>query len=46
MDKVWLVPPDGGEPEEVEATPEILVPRMVQGWRQVQPPSEVNDNAR
>ena len=34
---VWLEPPEGGFPKEVEATPETLVPLMVQGWRQVSP---------
>ena len=33
-DRVWMVGPDGGPPEEVEATTEILVPRMVAGWKQ------------
>ncbi len=37
--RVWLRPPFGqGEPEEVEATPEVLVPRMVAGWTQCDPP--------
>ncbi len=45
-DRVWLRPPDGGEPKEVEATPEVLVPLLVQGWSQCPPPQEVNDDAR
>ena len=39
--RVWLAPPFGqGEPEEVEATPEVLVPRMVAGWSQCAPPAK------
>ena len=38
MDKVWMKPFDGGEPKEVEATPEILTPLLVQGWHQVPAP--------
>ena len=55
MDKVWMRPPKGvgGEPQQVEATPEILTPLMVKGWSQCEPPEsppnkhreEVNDNA-
>lgn len=49
-DRIWLRPPDGGEPQEVEATPEVLVPLMVQGWQQMEPPEneeeEVDDDAR
>ena len=33
-EKVFMLSPDG-EVQEVEATPEQLVPRMVRGWRQV-----------
>ena len=44
---VWLAPPFGdGEPKEVEATPEILVPMLVKGWSQCDPPAhsqEVTD---
>jgi hypothetical protein len=40
MHTVWLMPPWGrGEPKEVEATPEVLVPLMVAGWTQCQPPT-------
>ena len=46
MDTVWLLPPQGGEPKEVEATPDLLVPLMVQGWRQCELPEEVNKDAR
>ncbi len=46
MDKVTMNPPFGiGEPKEVEATPEILIPMMVAGWNQCAPPArreEVN----
>jgi hypothetical protein len=36
---VWLLPPFGqGEPKEVEAKPEILVPWMNLGWSQCDPP--------
>ena len=55
MDKVWMKPPKGigGEPQQVEATSEILTPLMVKGWSQCEPPEslpkkrreEVNDNA-
>jgi len=40
MEKVWLRPPVGqGEPKEIEATPENLVPVMVAGWTQCDPPT-------
>ena len=36
---VWLRPPHGqGAPQEVEATPAVLVPLMVTGWSQCEPP--------
>ncbi len=39
METVWMRPPWGvGEPVEVEATPEMLTPRMVAGWSQCAPP--------
>ena len=47
MSKVWLMPPWGlGEPMEVDATPEILTPRLVAGWSQCEPPvtAEVKTN--
>jgi len=47
MTKVWMLPPFGeGEPKEVEATPEVLVPLMTTGWNQCEPPAhaaEVTD---
>lgn len=55
MEKVWMKPPKGvsGEPQQVEATPEILTPLMVKGWSQCEPPEsparkrreEVSDHA-
>ena len=48
MEKVFMKPPFGlGEPKEVEAISETLVPMMVAGWSQCQPPAknqEVNEN--
>ena len=38
MEKVWMRPPHGGEPKEVEARPETLVPLMTAGWNQCAPP--------
>ena len=35
-DKVWLRSPEGEE-REVEATPGVLVPLMVAGWKQFFP---------
>jgi hypothetical protein len=36
--KVWLRPPWGeGEPKEVDATPDVLVPMMNAGWSQCEP---------
>jgi hypothetical protein len=36
---IWLRPPHGqGEPQEVEATPAVLVPLLVAGWSQCEPP--------
>lgn len=38
-DRVYMKPPFGlGEPKEVEATPEVLVPLMLAGWTQCEPP--------
>jgi hypothetical protein len=56
MEKVWMKPPkgEGSEPQQVEATSEILTPLMVKGWSQCEPPEsplpkkhpeEVNDHA-
>jgi hypothetical protein len=40
METVWMLPPFGvGEPKEVEATPAVLVPLMVSGWAQCEPPA-------
>ena len=43
MEKVWMRPPQGigGEPQQVEATPEILTPLMVKGWSQCEPPESL-----
>ena len=41
MDTVFMRPPWGvGEPQEVEATPDVLTPLLVAGWSQCAPPSE------
>ena len=43
-EKVWMMPPWGnGEPKEVDATPEVLVPLMVAGWSQCPPPVKVEE---
>ena len=48
MERVLLKPPFGaGEPKEVDAAPEVLVPLMVAGWCQCAAPdmtTEVIDN--
>jgi hypothetical protein len=37
---VWMKPPFGeGEPKEVVATPDVLVPLMTAGWNQCDPPA-------
>ncbi|MCW5982694.1 MAG: hypothetical protein KIT09_31690 [Bryobacteraceae bacterium] len=45
---VWLAPPFGqGEPKQVEAKPELIVPLLVAGWSQCEPPTkneEVTEN--
>jgi hypothetical protein len=39
-DRVWLAPPFGqGEPKEFEARAELLIPAMVAGWTQCEPPA-------
>ncbi len=44
-DRVWMAPPGGGKPREIEAKPEILVPLMITGWAQCAPPQpEVKSN--
>ncbi len=41
---VWLVPPFGqGEPKMFEAKPEVLVPAMVAGWVQCEPPADTKE---
>lgn len=43
MGTVWLSPPFGaGEPIEVDAKPEVLVPLLVAGYNQCAPPQMVN----
>ena len=38
-DRVYMKPPFGlGEPKEVDATPEALLPLMLAGWSQCEPP--------
>jgi hypothetical protein len=37
--KVWMQSPDGAEVKEVSATPDVLVPLMVAGWKQVPAPA-------
>jgi len=40
MNTVWMRPPWGeGEPKQVEDTPVILVPLMVAGYSQCEPPA-------
>ena len=41
---VWLRSHNGGNPIEVEAIPEVLVPLMIQGYVQCEPPEEVTEN--
>lgn len=39
MERVFMKLPFGvGEPTEVDATPEALIPKMVAGWTQCPPP--------
>ncbi len=40
QERVWMRPPDGGPPQKFEATQEVLVPLMVAGWNQCQPPEQ------
>lgn len=49
--RVWMKPPFGsGEPKEVEAKPELIVPLMNSGWSQCEPPAnsaeEVTEHVR
>jgi hypothetical protein len=39
-DHVYLQAPYGGEIRKVEATPDVLVPLLVQGWYQVSAPAD------
>ena len=44
MATVWLVPPWGeGAPVEVEATPAVLTPLMVEGYSQCPPPASAQE---
>ncbi|MCL4853851.1 MAG: hypothetical protein KJZ78_21035 [Bryobacteraceae bacterium] len=44
MEKVLIKPPFGaGEPEEVDAAPEKLIPRMVAGWTQCEAPDTTTE---
>jgi hypothetical protein len=44
ISSVWMKPPVGeGEPKEVEATPDVLVPLMTQGWNQCDPPAAAQE---
>jgi hypothetical protein len=39
-DTVWLAPPFGqGEPKQFEAKPDVIIPAMVAGWSQCEPPA-------
>jgi len=42
--RVYMKPPFGlGEPKEVDATPESLVPLMLAGWTQCEPPKRIEE---
>ena len=44
MDTAWMMPPFGeGEPKEVDATPEVLIPMMTAGWSQCAPPKPTQE---
>jgi hypothetical protein len=43
-DEVWMQSPDGAQTKLVPAVPEELVPLLVRGWKQVEPPQEANEN--
>ncbi len=46
-DKVWMRPNDGhSEPQEFDGKPEILVPLMVSGWSQCDPPAKETEEKR
>ena len=41
---VWLRPPYGqGEAKQVEAKPELLIPLMIAGWSQCDPPAATEE---
>jgi hypothetical protein len=42
---VWMVKSNGGEPQEVEAIPEKLIPMMVAGWSQCGPPENQQEES-
>ena len=42
---VRLAPSNGGEPQEVEAIPEKLIPMMVAGWSQCAPPENQQEES-
>ncbi len=43
-DRVYMKPPFGlGEPKEVDASPEVLVPMMLAGWSQCEPPKRTEE---
>ena len=43
-DRVYMKPPFGlGEPKEVDATPDVLVPLMLAGWSQCEPPQRTEE---
>ena len=43
-DSVWLRSHAGGAPIEVEATPAVMIPLMVRGYVQCEPPEEVTEH--
>ncbi len=46
-DFVWMSPPFGqGEPVRVEAKPEVLIPMMVAGYSQCEPPAAEDEVRR
>jgi hypothetical protein len=46
-ERIWLAPPWGrGEPQEVEATPDVLVPLMVEGYSQCAPPEKKKEEVK
>jgi hypothetical protein len=43
-DEVWMQSPDGAQTKLVPAVTEEIVPLLVRGWRQVEPPKEPSEN--